>query len=151
MILLICIVIWIHNKDITLDLSFAVVIMILISYWHPSQLLITITNFNIQYLPCSMWFSPIQVYILIVTKYYLLHILDKIFEGSCFEREKSIFEMKHTCTFWTTKCLFWKSILQKSFKTNLRIYTNFEWKEQVLLSIRLVWIHSSSKIWMPRP
>jgi hypothetical protein len=39
-----------------------------------------------------------------------------------------------------------------SFKTNVRIYTNFdEWKQPVLLSIRHFWIHSSSRIWMPQP
>jgi hypothetical protein len=29
--------------------------------------------------------------------YYLL--IEVIFEGSCFELEKSVFEVKHTCTF----------------------------------------------------
>ena len=33
--------------------------------------------------------------------YYLF--IEVIFEGSSFELEKSIFEVKHTCTFWTTK------------------------------------------------
>jgi hypothetical protein len=31
--------------------------------------------------------------------YYLF--IEIIFERSCFEPEKSIFEVKHTCTFWT--------------------------------------------------
>jgi hypothetical protein len=42
--------------------------------------------------------------------------------------------------------------LHKSFKTNVRIYTNFdECKQQVLLSIKHVGIHSSSRIWMLQP
>jgi hypothetical protein len=37
---------------------------------------------------------------------------------------------------------FWKSILLKYFKTNIRIYTNFdEWNQQVCVSKRHVWIH----------
>jgi hypothetical protein len=83
---------------------------------------------------------------------FLYYLFTKvIFEESYFELEKSVFEMNHTCTFWTIEYIreeFWKSIQHKSFKTNLRIYTNFdEWKQQVLLSIKHIWIHSSSKIW----
>ena len=72
---------------------------------------------------------------------------------------------------WTRKVSFWgktylyllnnrifversfeKSIAHKSFKTNVRIHTNFnEWKQYVFLSIRHVWIHSSSRIWMLQP
>jgi hypothetical protein len=34
--------------------------------------------------------------------YYLF--IEIIFEGSFFELEKSVFEVKHTCTFWTIEC-----------------------------------------------
>jgi hypothetical protein len=87
-----------------------------------------------------LWIQNMEIYLwcILIKKLYYLFI-EAIFEGSCFELKK--------VNFWSETYLhllnyrifieeFWKSTLQKSFKTNIRIYTNFdEWKQQVLLSM----------------
>jgi hypothetical protein len=63
--------------------------------------------------------------------------------------------MRYTCTLWAIEYLYrgvLKSIVHKSFKTNIKIFINFDqWNQQVLSFKRHAWIHSSSKIWKPRP
>jgi hypothetical protein len=44
----------------------------------------------------SLKYGKINYGILKIFLYYLF--IEVIFEGSCFELEKSIFEVKHTCT-----------------------------------------------------
>jgi hypothetical protein len=90
-----------------------------------------------------LWVQYMEIFLLCFSKVFILLIL-----------MMSVFEIKHTRTFWTIEYLLegiWKFILKKYFKTNMRIYTEIgEWKQQVFLSIGHVWIHSSSKIWMPQ-
>jgi hypothetical protein len=99
-----------------------------------------------------LWVQNMEIYLWCVLKIFILLI-------HCWR-----------VIFWTRKVSFWgekylhllnnRMYVERSsenlhwqifFNTNVRIYTSFdEWKQQVL-PIRYVWIHSSSRIWMPQP
>jgi hypothetical protein len=103
-----------------------------------------------------IWILNMEIYLCHFFKdFYDNYSLNSFLKGHVLNLEKLVFEMKLICTFRKIEYLRWEfqnSILHKSFKTHIRIYTNFdEWKQQVLLSIKHIGIHSSSKIWMPQP
>jgi hypothetical protein len=112
------------------------------------------SDFNKTFL---LWVQYMEIYLwCFFEDFYITYSLKSFLKGHVLNLKSQFlrwnilapFEQQNIC-----REEFWKSILHKSFKTNVRISTNFdEWKQQVFPFFRHVWIHSSSRvIWMLWP